>query len=252
MLSLVHEGHMYRVDGTRSRVDDALELAAPINQGPLGPAVAGSWAAVESLLSNPDDPHEERSGKAVAADRLAAIIACSWPRAELTTLAHRYQRSEANELTGRLAACGTNRDRARIMAQAISENRELHFGEIRAGDSEQAALERMRALLAQPRSTLHDVLIPIKVAIRRLYRSRNIVLHGGSMKGVSLDASLRTGAPLIGAGLDRITHAALVEGLDPLDLAARAETALNLVGGETKLSVVDLLERPLDLGRSLS
>jgi hypothetical protein len=73
---------MYRVDGTRSRVDDALELAAQINQGALGPAVAGGWAAVESLLFNPDDPaEEERSGKAVAADRLAAIITCSWPNA---------------------------------------------------------------------------------------------------------------------------------------------------------------------------
>jgi len=78
VLSLVHEGHMYRVDGARSRVDDVLELAAPINQGALGPAVAGGWAAVESLLFNPDDPAEqERSGKAVAADRLAAIITCS-------------------------------------------------------------------------------------------------------------------------------------------------------------------------------
>src|SRR5262249_1667758 len=56
VLSLVHEGHMYRVDGARSRVDDVLELAAPINQGALGPAVAGGWAAVESLLFNPDDP----------------------------------------------------------------------------------------------------------------------------------------------------------------------------------------------------
>jgi hypothetical protein len=32
--------------------------------------------------------------------------------------------------------------------------------------------------------------------------------------------------------------------LAPLDLAARAEVALRLVGGETGLSVVDLLESP--------
>lgn len=38
-------------------------------------------------------------------------------------------------------------------------------------------------------------------------------------------------------------HAAYAEDLDPLDdLAARAEVALQLVNGETGLSVVDLLE----------
>ena len=31
-------------------IDDALELAAPVNRGALGPAVAGAWAAIESLL----------------------------------------------------------------------------------------------------------------------------------------------------------------------------------------------------------
>jgi hypothetical protein len=78
--------------------------------------------------------------------------------------------------------------------------------------------------------------------MRRLYRTRNIVLHGGSTQGAALKAALRVAAPLVGAGLDRITHAMLIEGLAPLDLAARAEVGLKLVGGETGLSVVDLLE----------
>ncbi|MGH3274094.1 MAG: hypothetical protein ACRDNZ_07175 [Streptosporangiaceae bacterium] len=37
VLTLVHEEHLYKVHGTRSRIDDALELAAPVNQGPLAP-----------------------------------------------------------------------------------------------------------------------------------------------------------------------------------------------------------------------
>ncbi|MFD3822073.1 hypothetical protein [Streptomyces sp. NPDC058625] len=61
---------------------------------------------------------------------------------------------------------------------------------------------------------------------------------------MALEASLRTAAPLVGAGLDRIIHADCTEGLDPLDLAARADISLTLVNGETGLSVVDLLERP--------
>lgn len=246
VLSLALEGHMYRVAEVKSPVDDALELAAPINRGALGPAVAGAWAAIESLLTHPHDPRDdERFGKAVAADRLAAIITCSWPRAELTSLAHHYRRNEAGDsITDALARCTTNLERARVVARALESGDTLHFEGRRNPGSETAAEDRMRGLLASPRDTLDDVRRALTVAIRRLYRSRNIVLHGGSTDGVALQASLRTAAPLVGAGLDRIVHAALTEQLDPLDLAARAEVSLRLAGGETGLSVVELLERP--------
>ncbi|WP_406292811.1 hypothetical protein OG948_00425 [Embleya sp. NBC_00888] len=100
----------------------------------------------------------------------------------------------------------------------------------------------MTNMLANPRVVLRDVADTLKLTMRRLYRARNIVLHGGSTQGVALDAALRTAAPILGAGLDRMVHAALVEQLDPLDLAARAEVALQLVGGDTGLTPVDLLE----------
>ncbi|MEU6657370.1 hypothetical protein ABZ904_51080 [Streptomyces sp. NPDC046900] len=119
----MNEGHLYKVAGRRSRIDDALELAAAVNRGPLAPAVAGAWAAVESLLSHPDDPksENERSGKAVAADRMAAIIACSWPRAELTALAHWHKPRAADELAKNIADCGMNQERARLVADALRE-----------------------------------------------------------------------------------------------------------------------------------
>lgn len=100
----------------------------------------------------------------------------------------------------------------------------------------------MADLVNDPRPVLGDVARAFRIAMRRLYRTRNIILHGGATQGVALEASLRTAAPLIGAGLDRIVHAAYVEGLEPLDLAARADVALKLVNGETCLSIVDLLE----------
>lgn len=89
---------------------------------------------------------------------------------------------------------------------------------------------------------LGDVTGAFRIALRRLYRTRNIILHGGTTQGVALEASLHTAAPLVRAGLDRIVHAAYAEDLDPLDLSARAEAALQLVNGETGLSADDLLE----------
>jgi hypothetical protein len=243
IMALVHEGHLYQVDGARQRIDDALELAAPINRGAVGPAVAGAWASVESLLSHPDDPTEdERSGKAIAADRLAVIIACSWPRAELTALAHRHNPAEPDELAAQLTACRLNRDKAQLMAEAIAAGQGPDVSRSRSRYSDLAAVQRMAKLLGNPRSELEDVATACKIALRRLYRTRNIVLHGGSTQSVALHATLRTAAPLVGAGLDRIIHAAATEGLDPLDLAARAEVALRMVAGETNLSPVELLE----------
>lgn len=245
VLTLVNEGHLYRIASQRSRIDDALELAAAVNRGPMAPAVAGAWAAVESLLSHPDDPKEnERSGKAVAADRMAAIIACSWPRAELTALAHRHKPREVDDLTRSIAACTTNQERARLVAEALRTKGAgaLDFTRTSTKYSDNPAAQRMADLVQDPRPVLNDVAGAFRIALRRLYRTRNIILHGGATQGVALEASLRTAAPLVGAGLDRIVHAAYAEDLPPLDLAARAEVALQLVNGETRLSVVDLLE----------
>lgn len=247
VLALAHQNHLYNANGRRSPIDDALELAAPINHsGAPGPAVAGAWAAVESLLSHPGDPvpEKERSGKAVAADRLAKIIACSWPRAELTTLVHRHKPvGPDDDLARRRDACGTNHERVQVLVDEITSNRvaNLNFtGRTRYNDL--AAAERVEQCVADPRRILNEITAVVTIALRRLYRARNMVLHGGSTSSVVLDAALRTAAPLIGAGLDRITHHFFESGTAPLDLAARAELAVDLVDGDTDLSLADLLE----------
>ncbi|MEU1600423.1 hypothetical protein ABZ468_48675, partial [Streptomyces sp. NPDC005708] len=191
------------------------------------PAVAGAWAAVESLLSHPDDPksENERSGKAVAADRMAAIIACSWPRAELTALAHRHKPRAADDLAKNIADCGMNQERARLVADALRERGAgaLDFTGASTKYTDAPAAQPMTDLVHNPRTVPVDVARAFRVALRRLYRTRNTILHGGATQGVVLAASLRTAAPLVGAGSDRIVQAAYAAGLDPLDLAARAE-----------------------------
>lgn len=246
ILALSHLGQLFDVSTERTLIDDALELAAPINQGGLpGPAVAGAWAAIESLLSHPGDPVDDndRSGKAVAADRLAAIVACSWPRAELTTLIHRH--NGADDLVTRRDVCTTNHERAALLLAEIQEHgiEGLRFRRA-TGRSDAAAADRMLAMVSDPQRVLREVQKAAQIAFRRLYRARNVVLHGGSTSSVALDATLRTAAPLVGAGLDRIAHHFFESGLMPLDLAARAELSIDLVAGETGLSAVDLLQKP--------
>lgn len=107
--------------------------------------------------------------------------------------------------------------------------------------SDQAAYQRLKKLLGDPYGTLKEIEGYTTTAFRRLYRQRNLVLHGGVTNGVSLRASLRTVTPLVGAGMDRIAHAWYVDKLSPVELAARARISLDIIGAPQGRNAVDLL-----------
>lgn len=239
ILSLESEGTMYITDAGE-RLDEALELAAPLNNGSVATAATGAWAAIESLLTHPADPGDLEEGKVVAADRLAAIVTCSWPRAELTALSYRHHPDIPDELARTLAASASNLDRSRALAEHLLGA----APPVLAKPTDAAAAERMRGVLAAPRAQLSDVRFTLCGVFRRLYRQRNIVVHGGSTSAIALDATVRTVAPLVGAGFDRLVHAQITNQLQPLDLAARAENSLLLVGDPLGPDVTTLLEEP--------
>lgn len=214
------------------KIDAGMELAAPLNSELPSVAVAGGWAAIESLLTGPGDKE-----RVLAADRMASITASSFPRAELTALSYRLE-DQGGEIADRLRACATNRDRAVILAGMIQKGTPPTFPD----QSDKAALARASAVLLNPGAVLRDIENHISVAFRRLYRHRNMVLHWGKTNAVGLRSCLRAAAPLVGAGLDRIAHAWFIEKCDSLELAARAEIRLATVGGASGHSPLDLLE----------
>lgn len=230
ILALERERIMYTFgDAANHHLDEALELAGALDSGPTAAAVAGAWAAVESLLVQPEDPGDQKDGRAIAATRIAAIVACSWPRAELTALAHRCESSDRNQTIGRaLIQCQTNLHRCEVIAVALH----LTTHPLHLRDTDRAAAARMRTVLSSSHRQLNDVAGTFEDAFRRLYRQRNIVVHGGSTASIGLEPALRIAAPLFGAGLDRLIHAHITENLKPLELAARAENALLLAGDE--------------------
>ena len=238
ILSLRKDETLYRIVD-EDLLDNVLELAAPLNRGARGPAVAGGWAALESLLYHAGDPADRKDGRAVAAARMAALVTCSWPRAELTALSHAHKAVAPDLLSQQLANAVSNRERAIAVASALGSGRTLAIKH----PSDDAAAARMTALVASPQRSLLGVRATVEGTLRRLYRQRNIVLHGGSTQAVALDATLRTCAPLVGAGLDRIAHAYLADRVLPLALAARAEMRLALAGPKGPAQITDLLEQ---------
>jgi hypothetical protein len=236
VLSLMSEKTMYSISQS-DRLDEALELAAPLNAGPAASAAAGAWAAIESLLYHPGDQADVEEGRVVAGDRLAAVVTCSWPRAELTTLSYRHKPSAPDTVTAELRACHNNVQRSEVIARALSAGTALAL----KSPGDVAAAERMKAVLGAPHPQLRDVRCFIQGVLRRLYRQRNIVVHGGNTAAIALDSALRTAAPLIGAGIDRLVHAQLINQMDPLDLAARAENSLALAGDALGPALTNLL-----------
>jgi hypothetical protein len=231
--ALARESQLYNQSAT-SHIDAALELIGPLSGGPPGPAVAGGWAALEALLLGPGDGGR----RGIAADRLASLVACSFPRAELTTLAYAHEKHASDELAVALGAAGSNRDRATVLARAIASEQSLAL----TSESDRLAERRLQALISGPKGVLRDIEQHASMTLRRFYRQRNLVLHWGRMNAVCLHSALRTAAPLIGAGVDRIAHACFTSGLNPLELSARAKLRLDLLGTAGAVSPVDLLE----------
>src|SRR5262249_37778328 len=154
----------------RHAIDDALELAAPLNAGALAPGISGSWAALEALLTDAQDSDEEE-GKVAAAVRAARLTACSWPRAELTALSYQVNERKAagQKLASRLQEVGTNRDRSEIVAAQLRQDNGLPLRRSWRFGSDVAAVARMNGLLADPAKALKQVSGYVESSFRRMY-----------------------------------------------------------------------------------
>lgn len=215
-------------------VDSALELLAHLNTAPAAVAAAAAWSAVESLLSGPGD-----QDKVITGDHLASLVACSWPRAELTTLAwERRNHPVPDALSAELAGFASNRERADRILRAIGANEDLSMQQA----YQRMGFRRVEKLAKDPRTGLRAVRRRAEESLRRLYRQRNLVVHGGQTTGVALSGALRTAAPLVGAGLDRVTHASLTGRERPLELAARARLEIERAGTHGGPALTRLLE----------
>ncbi|NMO49619.1 hypothetical protein HH310_00170 [Actinoplanes sp. TBRC 11911] len=201
-------------------LDDAFELLASAGTSTTWASVAATWAVVEGLLAPPDD-----SG-ASSADRMAAIVACSWPRAEMTQLVD-VLISAGGETGNLLRGEPTVTDRLDVLDKLLARKVDLPLTE----PADMAALARMRALYENPQAVLGRVRSYYSDAFRRLYQQRNLVMHKGRSNSVALAPTLRTVPVLVAAGVDRLVHAAFQPmPSTPAALAARASVELGLVG----------------------
>lgn len=141
-------------------------------------------------------------------------------------MSYRLDPGSDSALDRRLQQAGSNQERAAVLERALVAGTPAVPAAGGRQRSDARALERMRLVAADPLTGLKEA----TEVFRRLYRSRNVIAHAGATAALSHDATLKVTAPLVGAGLDRVAHAYLVRGVDPLTLAAQAENSLLLVG----------------------
>ena len=234
--SLDRQASVYRFDESLPpATDDALELASYMQSPSAGAAIIGAWSAIEGLLIRPGEGRHY-----LAADRLAALVACSLPRAELTPLAYRHMRAANDALGVQLREADTNYAKVQLVANHLNSGKRLALTD----GSDIAAQDRIISILKDPSGELERIRQYVKESLRRLYNQRNLIAHSGSFRSATLKATVRTSFSLVGAGLDRIVHAQLRSDhpRSPLQLVARSETELRMVGGPGGRRPIDLLE----------
>ncbi|MDF2994033.1 MAG: Integrase, catalytic region [Microbacterium sp.] len=232
-VAAIQRGRLFVGGGAASQqLDGAIGLLSSQSGETRGASIASVWAAAEGLLGRP-------GGKGVqVADRLADIVACSFPRAELGDLARRWSEEGVGDLAEKMKD-QPSADQAHLMAEQL----------MRAGDpgfrhsNDQAAVARYLQLASDPAAVLGRVRNYYSSAFRRLYYQRNFVMHAAKFDSVTLGVSARTAPYLVAAALDRIVNAQQGNTpISPLSLAARAENELAMLGKSGARPIYALLD----------
>jgi len=232
--SLARQDRIYTLGEDQPNIERAIALLAELEHGPPSSAVTSGWAAMESLSMGP----AEDGNRVEAAIRMAYLVTASFGRAELTTLAYSYAKSNKDALATQITNATSNKEKTEILMQQILQKSKLRFSRV----EDTASAMRMQRLLSDPAGTLSLVGRYVETTFKRFYRLRNLIAHGGRTDSIVLDAGLRVAAPLIGAAFDRIHHANVTQKLTPVELVARARLRINLLDASRPLDLLGLLD----------
>ncbi|NMR30541.1 hypothetical protein [Crystallibacter degradans] len=228
--------HSLYTDTLDAQLDNALGLLSSVRDLSSVASVAMLWAAVEGLLGHPGAAGID------AADGLAAVVACSFPRAELEDLLRKEIRQEILDsgLKQSLEKAQGS-DKARTLLDSLKEHGSNMFLHL----EDRASAERVLQIDADPAGTIARIEGYFKDVFRRLYYQRNFVMHAAKFDSVSLASAIRSAPKLVAAGVDRVVHvhAQYVRlPVPPLALASRARNEIAMLGQDGAREIFRLLK----------
>ncbi len=232
--SIRREDKIFSADDINPSIARAIALLAELDHGPSSAAVTSGWAALESLSMGP----AEDGNRIETAVRIAALVTASFVRAELTTLAYSYAKSNKDLLAGELKDAVNNKERCEKIMHRLLSHPSPRFGRL----EDEAGTKRMVQLMADPVNTIKRINHYIECAFRRLYRLRNMVAHGARTDSIVLEAGVRAVAPLVGAAFDRIHHASISQNLSPVELIAKVQYRIGILDKTKPLDLICILD----------
>lgn len=203
---------------------ETLHLLTPHLQSTHGISLATLWASSEALLGR------AQQGGHLVAHRMAAILACAYPRHLANDLFYRVRKLAQ---AGESFPCRTD-NFANFSADL--RNHDLEFKEL----TDIAAHFRYKSVIEDPSAVLKRVKSYLETLFLRVYYHRNFVMHAGKTTNVSMDAVAGLAPALVAAALNEMVSG-LARGLTPHALADRASIEFDLVGSDASRPILSLL-----------
>lgn len=226
--------HSLYTEELNTQLDNALGMLSSREHLSSVASVAMLWASAEGLLGHPGAQGID------VADGMAAIVACSFPRAELEDLLRKEMTDDflSTDFSTKLES-ESGSGRARLLLEALQK----YGSSIFVKDQDIAAASRILQIQSEPHETLTRIQNYFKDVFRRLYYQRNFIMHAAKFDSVSLPSTMRSAPKLVAAGVDRVVHAQHVKApVTPLSLASRARNELDLLKGDGAREIYRLLK----------
>lgn len=209
---------------------ETLHLLTPQLQVAHGVSLATLWASCEALLGRTGQ------GGHLVAPRMAAILACAYPRQLAFDLLQRAKKLKQSGV--KLEARTEGRSPAVVLRE--------FWEDIAANDpgftepADQAAYFRFRATIANPKAQLKRVRKYLEELLLRLYYHRNFVMHSAKTNTVSLNDVAGVAPVIVAAALSEMVSGIARE-VAPGALADRAAIELDLLGTDAAKPLISLL-----------
>lgn len=229
------------------KVRNILAIVEPLQTQDSHVAIVNGWMAIESLLVDAGEEDWK------AAERMAYIVAASYFRAEMTWLARNYsEKYEKQCSTAKLIKDSElSADRIRLMGEVICKEDSFELLDPR----DQLAIRKIRETVENPAAAFSRTRDILKREFLRMYRKRNLIVHGGRVLDDGVDSDADKVIPLLIAGIDQLLIANIQYGLDPKALAGaiRFKSRHLVKDGNSKIySIWGLLDIEGDHGNDVT
>ncbi|PQM73964.1 hypothetical protein [Corynebacterium sp. J010B-136] len=219
------------------RTRNILALIEPLKTNDSHVAVVNGWVALESLLV--DSVENDR----LAAERMARVVAASYFRTEMTWLARNYVDAYKGKSfrADEIGKADTSAERAKMMANLIKDEENFEL----LAEVDRLAIRKMHVALTKPGEVFDRTQKILAREFQRLYRKRNLFVHGGRAVEHGIDSIDEKVVPLLVNGIDQLLIANIQYGLDPQAFAASiAFKASHLApdGRSDTYAILDLLD----------